>query len=161
VSTPPARDWTDEQLRVLFPALAVETPNPVRCSAAGGGQGAYLNYGTNARRGCARIEIAVEPAERLTVRFEHEWPSEREPAKCEEFDARILAGLCDALARGGAAADFGRIVTRSVVDYGVESTPVAFAIAAAMAIQDSIRRGGWDPEPPTKDTIATFGRVAG
>jgi hypothetical protein len=151
------REWTDDQLRALFPALAVEAQDPVRCPAAGAGQGAFISD----RRGCARIDITVEPAGALAVSFEHEWPSEREPAWRVELDARILAGSCDALAHGRAGVDFGRIVTRSVVDYGVESTPPAFAIAASMALLDAIRRGGWDPEPPTHDRMATFGRLAG
>jgi hypothetical protein len=156
VSAP--RDWSGDELRALFPVLATPHARPVRCTARGGGDGAYLNHGTSERRGSARIAIHVEPAETLSIRFEHAWPTERDQVLREELDARILQGLCDALARGRASERFGRIVTRSVVDYGVEATPVAFSIAAAMAVQDAIRRGGWDPGDPTDETIALFGR---
>jgi hypothetical protein len=152
------RQWTGDELRARFAALARDAERPVRCTAPGGGSGICLNLRDGERRGSARIDIQVEPAETLTIRLEHAWPSEREPAHGQEFDERILQGLCEALARGRADARFGRIVARSVVDYGTESTPVAFQVAAAMAVQDAIRRGGWDPGDPTDETVAIFGR---
>lgn len=155
-----AREWTLDELRARFPALAADTPRPVRCTSVGRGEGAYFNRGEGERRGCARVEIDVEPAPTLTLRFEHAWPAERQRAGAGELDDRILAGLCEALARGRASAGFGRIVTRSVVDYGTNTTPVAFQVAAAMAVQDAIRRGGWDPGDPTDETVSISGRRA-
>jgi hypothetical protein len=119
-----------------------------------------VNRSEGERRGCARLEIDVEPAETLAIRFEHAWPPERDGSVAQALDDRILVGLCEALTRGRASARFGRIVTRSVVDYGVNATPVAFAIAASMAVQDAIRRGGWDPGDPTDETVALSGRRA-
>jgi hypothetical protein len=158
MSTSSPREWTADDLRALFPTLGGDHPKPVQCRAAGGGTGAYANRDEGARRGCARVEISVEPAETLAVRFEHTWPAERERSRAEQLDARILAGICEALASGRASARFGRIVTRSVVDYGANSTPVAFGIAASMAVEDAIRRGGWDAVDPADETMALSGR---
>jgi hypothetical protein len=158
MSTTSPREWTADDLRRRFPTLGSDAVKPVQCRAPGGGTGAYANRDDGERRGCARVEIDVEPAEALAIRFEHTWPAERERSRAEELDDRILAGLCEALARGRASARFGRIVTRSVVDYGAHSTPVAFGIAAAMAVDDAIRRGGWDPGNPADETVALSGR---
>ena len=155
------REWATHDLLALFPALEAGAPDAVHCSAAGDGEGMYLSQREGERRGCARIRIHVEPAEALEIRFEHSWPPEREAVHAEELDDRILRGLCEALAHGRASLRFGRIVTLSVTDYGVESTPIAFAVAASMAVQDAIRRGGWDPGPPADDAMGTFGRLAG
>lgn len=158
MSTNAPREWTADDLRALFPALVGDPVKPVRCTAAGAGTGAYANRDEGERRGCARVEISVEPAEALCIRFEHTWPAEREPSRAEQLDRRILAGLCEALAGGRASARFGSVVTRSVVDYGANSTLVAFGIAASMAIQDAIRRGGWDSVDPADETMALSGR---
>lgn len=155
------REWTADVLRARFPMLGGEAPNPVLCSGPGGGAGAYANRGDDDRRGCARVEIEVEPADALSIRFEHAWPAERESTRAAELDDRILVGLCQALARGRASARFGRIVTRSVVDYGANSTPVAFEVAAGMAVQDAIRRGGWDTGNPADETMALSTRRPG
>lgn len=156
-----AREWTLDELRARFPALGGETPRPVRCTAAGSGVGAYVNRGDGERQGCARLEVDVAPAEALSIRFEHDWPPERDHGRARELDDRILTGLCEALERGRASTAFGRVITRSVVDYGAHSTPVAFAIAASMAVQDAIRRGGWDPGDPADETVALSARRPG
>jgi hypothetical protein len=155
------REWTDDQLRALFPALGVEPPAPVSCTDAVAGQGTYLNHGDNQSRGCARIDIEIEPADALSVRFEHEWPADCDAAQTGPLDAATLEGIVDAIVHGRPALRFGRVVTRSIVHYEGLVTPIAFSIAAAMAMQDAARRAGWDPEPPTDDRIATFGRLCG
>jgi hypothetical protein len=49
---------------------------------------------------------------------------------------------------------------RSIVYYEGSVTPIAFSIAASMAMQDAARRAGWNPEPPPEgDATATFGRL--
>lgn len=155
------REWSLDELRARFPTLGGDTDRPVECSAPGRGEGAYFNRGDGERQGCARLELVVEPAEKLSIRFEHGWTAERERVGAQELDDRILTGLCEALARGRASARFGRVVTRSIMDYGANSTPVAFQVAAAMAVQDAIRRGGWDPGDPADETVALSGRRPG
>jgi hypothetical protein len=158
MSTAQPREWTADDLRTRFPTLGSGDVKPVQCSAPGAGTGGYANRDGGERRGCARVEIEVEPAEMLAIRFEHSWPPERDRSRAEELDARILEGICQALSRSRASARFGRIVTRSVVDYGAHSTPVAFSMAASMAVEDAIRRGGWDAVDPADETMALSGR---
>jgi hypothetical protein len=161
MSTASPREWTLDELRARFPTLCGDTARPVQCTASGAGEGSYVNRTEGERQGCARLQVEVQPAAALSIRFEHTWPAERQRVGAQELDERILAGLCEALARGRASTAFGRIVTRSIVDYGANSTPVAFQSAASLAVQDAIRRGGWDPGDPADETVALSGRRPG
>jgi hypothetical protein len=154
------REWSQERLFEHFPALADHPAAPVRCTAACGGEGTYLNYSAGERRGCARLKLEIEPADTLCARFEHEWPSDWDAAQAETLDAAILKGVVDAIVHERPPLRFGRVVTRSIVHYEGSVTPVAFSIAAAMAMQDAAKRAGWDPDPPGHDDMRTFGRIA-
>ena len=150
------REWSQERLIDLFPDVAVDPPAPVRCAAPARGEGVYIR-GRSGERCAAGIKLEVEPADTLSARFEHEWPSECDAA--EALDAAILKGIVDAIVHERPALRFGCVVTRSISRYEGSVTPIAFSIAAAMAMQDAARRAGWDPEPPTDDALATFGRL--
>jgi hypothetical protein len=126
------REWSQERLLDLFPDVAVDPPAPVRCTAPTRGEGAYLNDSAGEGRGCARLKLEIEPAEGIVDAIVHERPALR----------------------------FGRVVSRSVVHYEGSLTPVAFSIAAAMAMQDAAKRAGWDPDPRGRDEMRTFVRTA-
>ena len=131
-----------DRLTSLFPALEWDSPTVVRCTEETRGEGRYVRAsGSRPRYG--QVSIVCSPAFALSVRLEHRWPDEASPEERAALDEALLAGIMEGLTSEEYPAWLCAISTIDVRYVPEQTTGQAVKAAAAMAIQDALRRPGW------------------
>jgi hypothetical protein len=141
-----------DRLAFLFPALEWDSPTVVRCTEDTRGEGRYVkSHGDRPRYG--QVSIMCSPAFVLSVRLEHRWPDNVSLGQRSALDAALLEGIMQGLT----AEEYPAwLCTISTVDVGYvpeQTTRRAVKVAAAVAIQDALRRPSWKLQtwPPGAD----------
>jgi hypothetical protein len=131
-----------DRLTSLFPALPWDSPTVVRCTEETRGDGRYVNAkGSSPRFG--HVSIVCSPAFVLTVRHEHRWPDHVALEDRVALDEGLLAGIMGGLTSGKYPAWLCRITTVNVGYMSEQTTRQAVQAAAALAVQDALRRASW------------------
>jgi hypothetical protein len=114
----------------------------VRCAAETRGDGRYVNAdGSSSRFG--HVSIVCSPAFVLTVRHEHRWPDHIALEERAALDEGLLAGIMGGLTSGKYPAWLCAVTTVNVGYMSVQTTRQAVQAAAALAVQDALRRASW------------------
>ncbi len=131
-----------DRLTSLFPALEWDSPTVVRCTEKTRGEGRYVKTsGSRPRHG--QVSIVCSPAFVLSVRLEHRWPDDVSPEERTALDEALLAGIMEGLTSEEYPAWLCAISAINVGYLPEQTTGQAVKAAAAMAVQDALRRPGW------------------
>jgi len=131
-----------DRLTSLFPALEWDSPTVVRCTKETRGEGRYIK----AHRGRPRygqVSIMCSPAFVLSVKLEHRWPDDVPLKERTALDAAVLAGIMEGLTAEEYPAWLCAISSVDVGYVPEQTTKRAVKVAAAVAIQDALRRPSW------------------
>jgi hypothetical protein len=83
------------------------------------------------------------PAFVLSVKLEHRWPDDVPPEERAALDEAVLAGIMEGLTAEEYPAWLCAISTVDVGYVANQTTSQAVKVAAAVAIQDALRRPSW------------------
>lgn len=145
------RTWTLADLQGLFQNLRQSDAFLLRCKDATVGVGKCIKESA-ATRQYAEIGVEGSPSAHLSVSFGHDWLPEVGAARATEFDDAVLRGIVEGLAKRCYLAAWGCAVRTEFATCGESTSPVAVQIAAALAVEDMIRKANWSPEPePAND----------
>ena len=130
------------RLTSLFPALEWASPTVVRCTEKTRGQGRYIKAHSGRPR-FGQVSVMCSPAFVLSVKLEHRWPRDVSPEERTALDEALLTGIMQGLTSEEYPAWLCAISTVSVKYVPEQTTRQAVKLAAAIAIQDALRRPSW------------------
>lgn len=131
-----------DRLASLFPTLEWESPTVVRCTEETPGEGRCIKAdGRSPRYG--QVSLMCSPAFVLSVSLEHRWPEDVSPEERTAFDQALLSGIMEGLTSEEYPAWLCAIRTVNVTYVPEQTTVQAVKMAAALAIQDALRRRSW------------------
>ena len=131
-----------DRLTTLFPTLGWDSPTVVRCTEETSGEGTYVK--TNPRRPrYGHVSLVCSPAFVLSVRLQHHWPDDAPARIRPALDEALLAGMMDGLTAEEYPAWLCTVRTVTVRYVPEQTTPQAVKRAAALAVQDALRRRTW------------------
>ncbi len=131
-----------DRLTSLFPDLGWDSPTVVRCTESTRGEGRYVKASRGKPR-YGQVSIVCSPAFVLSVRLEHRWPDDVSAEERTALDEALLGGIMEGLTSEEYPAWLCAISTIDVRYVPEQTTGQAVKAAAAMAIQDALRRPGW------------------
>jgi len=131
-----------DRLTALFPALEWDSPTVVRCTEEARGEGRCIRA-TGHRPRYGQVSITCSPAFALSVKLAHRWPDDLSLEDRTALDEALLAGLMEGLTSEEYPAWLCAIKTVNVTYVREQTTRQAVKVAAAMAIQDALRRPSW------------------
>jgi hypothetical protein len=122
--------------------LEWDSPTVVRCTEETHGEGTYLKAAGSRPRYC-QVSITCSPAFVLTVNLDHRWPDDVSPEDRRALDEALLSGIVEGLTSEEYPAWLCAISTVNVTYVPEQTTSEAVKVAAALAIQDALRRRSW------------------
>lgn len=137
-----AATFDRERLASLFPTLEWDSPTVVRCTEETHGEGRHIGAVDGGRQS-VRVSLLCSPAFVLSVRLEHRWPDDVSPDDRAALDEALLAGIMEGLTSDEYPAWLCAVRTVNVSSLPDHASSQAVKVAAAMAIQDALRRPTW------------------
>ena len=131
-----------DRLTSLFPTLAWDSPTVVRCTEETPGEGRYTGADVN-RPLYGQVSIVCSPAFVLSVSLGHGWSDDVSREEGNALDEALLSGIMEGLTSEEYPAWLCAINTVGVTYVPEQTTRQAVKLAAALAIQDALRRGSW------------------
>jgi len=135
-----------DRLTSLFPALDWDAPTVVRCTEEVRGEGRYVQAAGPTLGHLAvlgHVSVLCAPAFAVSVTFEHQWPDEVPPEQRAAFDEALLSGMMEGLTSEEYPAWLCALRTADVSYVPEQTTAETVKSAAALAVQDALRRPGW------------------
>src|SRR5690242_14345414 len=118
----------------LFPAAADRNARQ-RCTRHVSGEGRWIKESGD-RGQFGHVRLHVEPAETITVRLAHQWPSMVPTGEIDDLDMAVLRGVSESPSAPPRHL-YGYCLVVDAVGYRAgETTPMSVTLAASLAALD-------------------------
>jgi hypothetical protein len=145
--------WQLDELFAMFPDVSRGTDRVLRCLWRTSGEGRYIKEQTGVRR-WSTVSLSARPGDRFVLRLTHTWPTSLDGPNRQAIQSALLRGILEGTVDCEDPPWRCHLECSSVAWNPAEQGETLVRAAAALAVQDLVRGGGWEAVGSPGDHVA-------